>query len=159
MNRNSIRGGRRNIAAHYDLGDDFYRLWLDPSMTYSSALFENAETDFEQAQRRKCNRLLDLASEGTFDAGHYAGIRLVVRGRGESYNLHLKTADVRQPWQSYRSSFRPGLEWREIQLPFSGFAPHRINGPVDTHKLRRIGIVAIGAEFTAELCVAEIGFY
>ena len=102
---------------------------------------------------------LDLASEGTFDAGQYEGIRLVVRGRGESYNLHLKTADVQRPWQSYRSSFRPGLEWGEIQLPFSGFVPFRINGPADTHKLRRIGIVAIGVEFTAELCVAEIGFY
>ena len=60
MNRNSIRGSRRNIAAHYDLGNDFYRLWLDPSMTYSSALFENGETDLERAQQRKYNRLLDL---------------------------------------------------------------------------------------------------
>ena len=50
MNRNSIRGSRRNIAAHYDLGNDFYRLWLDPSMTYSCALFENGEADLEQAQ-------------------------------------------------------------------------------------------------------------
>jgi cyclopropane-fatty-acyl-phospholipid synthase len=60
MNRNSIRGSRRNIAAHYDLGNDFYRLWLDRSMTYSSALFEHGETGLEQAQRRKYNRLLDL---------------------------------------------------------------------------------------------------
>jgi len=60
MNRNSIRGSRRNIAAHYDLGNDFYRLWLDPSMTYSSALFENGETDLGKAQRRKYNHLLDL---------------------------------------------------------------------------------------------------
>lgn len=60
MNRNSIRGSRRNVAVHYNLGNDFYRLWLDPSMTYSSALFENAETDLEQAQRRKYGRLLDL---------------------------------------------------------------------------------------------------
>jgi len=60
MNRNSIRGSRRNISAHYDLGNDFYRLWLDPSMTYSSALFEKGETNLEQAQRRKYNRLLDL---------------------------------------------------------------------------------------------------
>ena len=59
-NRNSIRGSRRNIAAHYDLGNDFYRLWLDPSMTYSSALFQRAETCLEQAQRRKYGRLLDL---------------------------------------------------------------------------------------------------
>jgi len=60
MNRNSIRGSRRNIAAHYDLGNDFYRLWLDPSMTYSSALFEDGEMDLEKAQRRKYIRLLDL---------------------------------------------------------------------------------------------------
>jgi cyclopropane-fatty-acyl-phospholipid synthase len=60
LNRNSIRGSRRNIAAHYDLGNDFYRLWLDPSMTYSCALFENGETDLEQAQRRKYARLIDL---------------------------------------------------------------------------------------------------
>jgi cyclopropane-fatty-acyl-phospholipid synthase len=60
MNRNSLRGSRRNIAAHYDLGNSFYRLWLDPSMTYSSALFDNGETDLEQAQRRKYERLLDM---------------------------------------------------------------------------------------------------
>jgi cyclopropane-fatty-acyl-phospholipid synthase len=60
LNRNSIRGSRRNIAAHYDLGNDFYRLWLDPSMTYSSALFENGETDLQRAQERKYARLLDL---------------------------------------------------------------------------------------------------
>ena len=44
LNRNSIRGSRRNIAAHYDLGNDFYRLWLDPSMTY---LFSCAEALLE----------------------------------------------------------------------------------------------------------------
>ena len=60
LNRNSVRGSRRNIAAHYDLGNDFYRLWLDPSMTYSAALFENGEPDLERAQRRKYDRLLDL---------------------------------------------------------------------------------------------------
>ncbi len=64
LNRNSIRGSRRNIAAHYDLGNDFYRLWLDPSMTYSCALFENGEEDLEQAQRRKYARLLDLLEAG-----------------------------------------------------------------------------------------------
>ncbi|WP_118857616.1 SAM-dependent methyltransferase [Sphingomonas mesophila] len=49
---------RRNIAAHYDLGNDFYRAWLDPSMTYSSAMFDG-DKDLEAAQRRKVDRLLD----------------------------------------------------------------------------------------------------
>ncbi len=52
FNRNSRSGAQRNIHAHYDLGNDFYRQWLDPSMTYSSALFDGTG-DLEQAQRAK----------------------------------------------------------------------------------------------------------
>jgi len=102
---------------------------------------------------------LDLAPKGALDAGKFEGIRLIVRGNDASYNLHLKTVYVRRPWQSYRSSFSTGLEWREIQLPFSGFVPYRIDAPLDQRKLRRLGIVAIGSSMTAELCVSEIGFY
>lgn len=54
---NSRRGSRRNIEAHYDLGNDFFRLFLDPSMTYSSALFERPEATLEEAQRAKIDRL------------------------------------------------------------------------------------------------------
>ncbi|MEL5848973.1 MAG: cyclopropane-fatty-acyl-phospholipid synthase family protein [Candidatus Igneacidithiobacillus chanchocoensis] len=50
---NTRRGSRRNIAEHYDLGNDFYRLWLDPSMSYSSAYFDDAHNDLRQAQERK----------------------------------------------------------------------------------------------------------
>jgi len=102
---------------------------------------------------------LDLALEGALDAGKYEGIRLVVRGNGASYNLHVKTVDVRRPWQSYRASFRTGPEWREVLLPFSGFVPYRIDVPIDLRKLRRLALVAIGNAFSAELCVAEIGLY
>ena len=56
--RNSLRGSRRNIAAHYDLGNDFYRLWLDSSMTYSSGIFTPDDHDLERAQTRKYARLL-----------------------------------------------------------------------------------------------------
>ncbi len=66
LRSNTPRGSRRNIAAHYDLGNDFYRQWLDPSMTYSSALFGDAAapvTDrwtLEQAQDHKYHRMLSL---------------------------------------------------------------------------------------------------
>jgi cyclopropane-fatty-acyl-phospholipid synthase len=55
---NGLGQARQNIAAHYDLGNDFYAAWLDPSMTYSSARFAPGET-LEEAQRRKVNRMLD----------------------------------------------------------------------------------------------------
>jgi cyclopropane-fatty-acyl-phospholipid synthase len=59
-NRNSRVGSRRNISYHYDLGNDFYRLWLDPGMTYSAALFGGRDDNLEQAQRSKYRALLDL---------------------------------------------------------------------------------------------------
>lgn len=60
MHRNSARGSRRNIAFHYDLGNDFYRLWLDTSMTYSSAIAIPRGTTLEQAQQAKLKRIADL---------------------------------------------------------------------------------------------------
>ncbi|MFW5681171.1 MAG: class I SAM-dependent methyltransferase [Pseudomonadota bacterium] len=62
LHPNSKRGARRNIHAHYDLGNAFYALWLDPSMTYSAALFGETD-DLEAAQLQKYRqlaRLLDL---------------------------------------------------------------------------------------------------
>ena len=56
LNRNSHSGAQRNIQAHYDLGNDFYAQWLDPTMSYSSAMFEDGD-DLEAAQRRKWMRL------------------------------------------------------------------------------------------------------
>ncbi len=58
-NANTLEGSRRNIAFHYDLGNDFYKEWLDPSMTYSSALFDENETDMDVAQLRKYRSLAD----------------------------------------------------------------------------------------------------
>jgi cyclopropane-fatty-acyl-phospholipid synthase len=58
FNRNSKAGSRRNIHAHYDIGNAFYRLWLDPSMTYSSALFNAPGMSLEAAQHAKYERIL-----------------------------------------------------------------------------------------------------
>ena len=59
FNRNSKKGSRRNIHAHYDLGNDFYSGWLDPSMTYSSAMFWHRAETLEQAQENKYRALAD----------------------------------------------------------------------------------------------------
>ena len=56
VNRNTHEGARKNISAHYDLGNDFYAAWLDPTMSYSSAL-EPGEDGLEAAQRRKWDAL------------------------------------------------------------------------------------------------------
>lgn len=57
---NTRRGSRRNIAAHYDLGNDFYAAWLDESMSYSSALYSSADQSLEAAQSAKIDRVIEL---------------------------------------------------------------------------------------------------
>jgi cyclopropane-fatty-acyl-phospholipid synthase len=59
FNRNTKRQARRNIYAHYDIGNAFYSAWLDPSMTYSSALFEDDTPDLAAAQNNKYRRLAE----------------------------------------------------------------------------------------------------
>jgi cyclopropane-fatty-acyl-phospholipid synthase len=57
---NTRKGARRNISEHYDLGNDFYQQWLDPSMTYSSALFAGGNTDLKLAQEEKYRALCNM---------------------------------------------------------------------------------------------------
>lgn len=63
VRRNSKRGSRRNIQAHYDVGNPFYRLWLDDSMTYSSAIYDGPNQQMENAQASKYARLNNLLPE------------------------------------------------------------------------------------------------
>jgi cyclopropane-fatty-acyl-phospholipid synthase len=57
MNRNTVAGSRRNIQAHYDLSNDFFRLFLDRNMVYSSAVYRHANDSLEQAQIEKLDRI------------------------------------------------------------------------------------------------------
>jgi hypothetical protein len=102
---------------------------------------------------------LDLVPGGRpFDARAWAAISLDVCGPPEDYSLHLRTADLVRPWQSYRAGFRTSPDWQTITLPFQSFAPHRTDLPLDLSRLRRIGIVAIGRAFSADLALGGLRF-
>lgn len=62
--RNSRQGAKKNIIAHYDLGNDFYEQWLDPSMTYSSAMFESPNQSLQQGQMNKYKGICDRIHAG-----------------------------------------------------------------------------------------------
>lgn len=89
----------------------------------------------------------------------YTGIELDVFGNGERYNLHLRTEDMRYPWQSYRVTFTAVADWTTVKLPFRDFEPHRLESPLDPGGIRRIGLVAIGRAFQADLCLGRLAFY
>jgi cyclopropane-fatty-acyl-phospholipid synthase len=57
--QNTLKGSRKNIHAHYDLGNDFYKLWLDQTMTNSSAIFQDQNDDLEKAQHSKYDRIIN----------------------------------------------------------------------------------------------------
>lgn len=62
--RNTRKGSKSNISYHYDLGNDFYSLWLDETMTYSSAIFNNQVSDLKDAQIAKYHRILEKINSG-----------------------------------------------------------------------------------------------
>ncbi len=70
---NTVKNSRKNISAHYDLGNEFYKLFLDPGMTYSSAYFSSADASLEEAQAAKyenlCRRLKLRASDHVLEIG------------------------------------------------------------------------------------------
>ncbi len=99
------------------------------------------------------------ADGGTLDASAFTGIRLVAKGNDEQYSVHLRTADNRRPWQSYRAHFTAQADKQTFEIPFSAFEPYRIEAPLDVTQLRRIGLVAIGRRFQADLKVCQLGFY
>jgi hypothetical protein len=102
---------------------------------------------------------LDLSAEGCLDARDWQGFELDVLGNGERYNLHLRTADTGIVWQSYRSELVAAPRWTRLHLPFADFRPYRIDRPLDRGMLKRIGLVAIGREMAADLCVARVALY
>jgi len=96
LNRNSRSGSRKNIAAHYDLGNDFYALWLDPKMMYSCAYFESPTTSLETAATAKLERIckkLDLReSDSVVEIGTgWGGFAIYA---AQNYGCHVTTTTI-----------------------------------------------------------------
>ncbi|MGI9238011.1 MAG: class I SAM-dependent methyltransferase [Woeseiaceae bacterium] len=106
LNRNTRRGSRKNIAAHYDLGNDFYKLWLDAQMMYSSAFFPSATTSLDEAAIAKLERIcqkLDLkASDTVIEIGTgWGGFAIYAASR---YGCHVTTTTISEQQYDYAKS-------------------------------------------------------
>ena len=103
---------------------------------------------------------LDLAPDGeTFDASGWLGFEVDVYGKSDEYDFRLRTSELTQPWQSYRQSFVVEPCWKTNRLPFDQFKPHGIEKPLNVRLLRRLGLVAIGRAFSADLALGGIRFF
>ena len=116
MRRNSRNGSRRNAAHHYDLGNDFYALWLDETMTYSSALFRAPRERLADAQRNKyaaiCDRIAQAPGDTVLEIGCGWGgfAEYAVRERG----LRVTGLTLSREQRDYarRRLFKAGLSDR-----------------------------------------------
>ena len=102
---------------------------------------------------------LSLSEQGVFDASGYTGVEIEVAGNNESYNIHFRTDGLWFPWQSYRYSFTAATDWQTYRIPFSALEKYKTFHSFSQDEIKRIGLVAIGREFQADLCLAAIGFY
>jgi hypothetical protein len=93
------------------------------------------------------------------DAPTWRGVELDVLGNGHRYGLHLRTADMTMPWQAWRAGFEASPSWQTLRLPFTAFEAYRTGGTLQPARVRRIGLVAIGERFDAELCLARLALY
>ncbi len=112
LRKNTVSGSKRNIAAHYDLGNEFYETWLDASMTYSSALFENTDRSLEEAQAEKYSKILTALQ---LTPG--ASVLEIGCGWGGFAEHALGAADLR-------------LRSITISQEQGAFARHRLAGPI-----------------------------
>jgi cyclopropane-fatty-acyl-phospholipid synthase len=116
MHRNSRNGSRRNIAAHYDLGNDFYSLWLDETMMYSAAFFESADASLNEASTAKLDRIcrkLDLkATDSLIEIGTGWGGFAVHAARHYGCRVTTTTISRRQYEYAKDRIRREGLEDR-----------------------------------------------
>ncbi|MEP4553621.1 MAG: CIA30 family protein [Tateyamaria sp.] len=101
----------------------------------------------------------DLNDGATVDARGYTGITFDVIGNGARYDLRLRTTALTRPWQSFRTDFIAPPIWTTIRIPFYELNAHRTESDFNPKDVRRIGILAIGREMTADVAISSIEFY
>lgn len=127
MRANSLAQAKRNIEAHYDLGNDFYQLWLDPTMTYSSALFDQKgawgeAVDLEAGQVRKMDRVLQeigplAAGSRTLEIGcGWGGLALRRLQAAPGEHLGITLSKEQRAWAMERLATEGLAERAEIAL-------------------------------------------
>ena len=126
LNRNTRSGARRNIHAHYDLGNDFYAAWLDPGMVYSSARFDGGATDLEAAQHDK------LASIAARIEGAKSVLEIgcgwgALAGRLRADGAQVTAISLSDEQLTYARAEHPGIDfrkqdYRDVTGQFDGIA-------------------------------------
>ena len=93
------------------------------------------------------------------NASNWGGIEIDACGNDEIYDLRIRTDDLERPWQSFRAPFRASAQWKTVRLPFSAFESHKTDKVLNPSRLRRIGIVAVGRVFRADVYLSSVRLF
>jgi hypothetical protein len=93
------------------------------------------------------------------DASRYEGIRIRIKGNGETYGVHVRTNQTMLPWRYFSADFETTGDWQTIEIPFKDFVPDKGKAALNKKKLKRIGIVAAFKEMEAKLDIARVELY
>ena len=122
--KNNKSRSKKNISKHYDLGNEFFSLWLDPTLTYSSAIFDQKDNDLEKAQINKYKKLSSLVKPSSGDAMleigcGWGGFAEYV---GKNYDVKLDCITISKKQFEYASNriFKNGLN-EKINIQFKDY--------------------------------------
>lgn len=152
--RNTPSGSRRNIVEHYDLGNDFFRLFLDETMTYSCGIFAREGEPLEEVQRRKIRRILDKArlepGMRLLEIGCGWGETALIAAREYGARVTGLTVSTEQRDEARARAAAAGLAERiEIQLCDYRHARGSYDRIVSIEMLEAVGNEYFGAYFAA----------
>nr|WP_092642053.1 CIA30 family protein [Jannaschia faecimaris] len=102
---------------------------------------------------------VQMAFDTDVDASVFVGVEFDAYGNGETYELRARTDALTRPWQSFRATFVAPAEWTTIRIPFADLEAHRTDARFVPGELRRLGLLAIGREFRADLAVSGIRLF
>jgi len=103
-------------------------------------------------------RPLARNGQASFDATAFAGLAVQACGAPGRYFVHLRTTDTRAPWQYYAAPLAVTAGWTDLVIPWPAFVHKALSTPLDVTRLLRIGVVAAGAAFEADVAVASVAF-
>lgn len=89
----------------------------------------------------------------------YQGLFIELAGSTHDYNLHVKTAQLTRPWQSFRCTLPVEPQWIRFIIPFEQLLAHRTEAEFQPTAINSVAVVAIGEEFDVDVCVRRFGFF
>ena len=145
-----------NVLLEKDGDTSFARLIGDVS-TRNNGGFIQLRSAVSLFKKPEMFRLIHGVKKG---GKELQGVRLNVRGNGETYHVMIRTYFTWRPSDYYYHTFEAGPNWSQIEMPFSAFKrSNSKTSKLDINDIRDFGIVAYGREFRSDVSVSEVSFY